>query len=58
MIHLILVIAMFGLLTWIITQIPMPQIFRNIIIAIVSFILVLWVLQVFGVETGFRHLKF
>jgi len=53
MIHLLLVLAIFGFIGWLITQIPMPSIFRNIIIGIMSILAILWALQVFGVHTGF-----
>ncbi len=56
MIHLILVLALCGFAVWVILQIPMPQIFKNIIIGIVCIFLVLWVLQALGVNTGFTRL--
>ncbi len=52
MIALILGIAFVGFLAWIILQIPMPGPFKNIIIGILCFLLVVWVLQSLGVNTG------
>lgn len=57
MIGLLLTLAIAGFICWIVLQIPMPQIFRNIILGVITIILVLWVLQFFGVHTGFSNLK-
>lgn len=54
---LVLAVAAVGFLVWIILQIPMPQIFRNIIIGVVAFAAVIWVLQHFGLVSGFRSLR-
>ncbi len=53
---LIIVLAVAGFLSWLVLQIPMPAPFRNIIIGVVCLFLVLWVLQQFGVNTGFGNL--
>ncbi len=53
MIHLILVLAICGFAAWLILQIPMPSIFKNIILGIMVICLVIWVLQILGVATGF-----
>lgn len=57
MIHLILVLALFGFATWLVLQIPMPQVVRNIIIGVICLTLVLWALQMLGVNTGFPRVK-
>jgi hypothetical protein len=51
-ISLILALAIFGFLVWLVLQIPMPQVFKNVIIGVVCLFLVIWVLQMLGVETG------
>ena len=49
MIGIVLTIALVGLVVWLITTyIPMPAPFKNIIIAIVVILLILWLIQVFG----------
>ena len=50
MITVILSIALVGFLVWLILQIPMPAQFQKIIIAIVCVLLILWLLQFFGVH--------
>lgn len=57
MIHLILALAIFGFVVWIVLQILMPGIVRNIILGLISIFVVIWVLQIFGVETGFKDLR-
>lgn len=53
----VLGLAAMGFLVWIILQIPMPQIFRNIIVGVVAFAVVIWVLQHLGLVSGFRSLR-
>lgn len=49
MVSLILMLAVVGFLVWlIITYIPMPDVFKKVIIAIVVILLILYVLNVFG----------
>lgn len=55
---LLLSLAIAGFIVWIILQIPMPQIFRNIIYGVVGLFLVIYVLQVLGFHTGFPALSF
>lgn len=57
-IHLILVLAIVGFLCWLVLQIPMLPIFRNVILGLMVIVLIIWVLQVFGVNTGFHRLDF
>lgn len=57
MIAIILAVAITGFIVWIITQIPMPVIFKNIIYGVVAICLVIWLLQVLGFHTGFPHLN-
>jgi hypothetical protein len=50
MIGLILTIALLGLVVWLITTyIPMPQPFKTIILVIAAVILLLYLVQVFGI---------
>jgi uncharacterized membrane protein YeaQ/YmgE (transglycosylase-associated protein family) len=54
-IALLVTLAIAGFVVWIILQIPMPLVFRNIILGVVCLVLVLWVLQQFGLyNTGLR----
>jgi len=50
MITFVLSIALVGFLVWLILQIPMPQPFQKIIIAIVCIFMILWLLQLLGVS--------
>lgn len=54
MINLLLVLIIVGFVIYVAMQIPMPQIFRTIIIGIVGICLLIWLLQVLGIDTGFR----
>lgn len=56
LISIIIALAIMGFLGWVIIQIPMPQVFRNVIIGVMILFLVLWVLQVLGVVTGLPRL--
>jgi len=56
-ISFLLVIAIVGFLVWLILQIPMPAPFKNIIIGIVCLVLVIWVLQQFGIATGLPSIR-
>lgn len=57
MIVLILTIALVGFVVWLILQIPMPGVFRNVIIGVVAVLLILWILQQLGVHTGVPVLR-
>lgn len=52
MVTIILSLAFVGFLVWIILQIPMPAVFKNLIIGLVIFFVILYILQVLGVSTG------
>lgn len=52
LVSLVLVLVVAGFLCWLCLQIPMPQVFRNVIIGVVCFFLVLWVLQQLGLVSG------
>lgn len=54
---LVLVLAIAGFCCWLVLQIPMPQIFKNIILGVVCLFLVLWILQSLGVSTGLPTLQ-
>lgn len=54
---LLITIAVFGLIVYLITLIPMAQVIRNVIVAIAVLFLVLYVLQAFGIATGFPLLR-
>ena len=51
LVTLVLVIAIVGFLCWLILQLPMPPIFRNVIIGVISIFLIIWLLQHLGVRT-------
>lgn len=53
----VLVLALVGFVVWLILQIPMPQIFRTIIIAVVTIVLILWLLQALHLTTGLSRIK-
>lgn len=55
MIHAILVVAFIGFIVWAITMIlPMPPVFKQVIIGLACLIALVVVLQAVGVETGFH----
>jgi hypothetical protein len=47
-IAILLIIAIIGVIVWLITQAPMPPVFRNVIIGVAVLLLLLWLLQQFG----------
>ena len=57
LIGLILSIALAGFLAWLVLLIPMPQIFKQIIVAVLCVFLILYLLQDFGIATGLPHLR-
>lgn len=57
MIHFVLLLAIVGFICWLILQIPMPQIFKNVILGVICIVVVLWALQVLGVSTGFPRIR-
>ena len=57
MVAIILTIAIAGFIVWIVTQITMPILFKNIIYGVVAIFLIIWVLQVLGFNTGFPSMK-
>lgn len=54
--ELVLTLAVAGFVVFLILQIPMPQIFRTIIVSVVALVAILWVLQAFGLihSTNFK----
>jgi hypothetical protein len=54
MITVLLTVAIAGFIVWLVTQIPMPTVFRNAIIGIACFLLILWLLQFFGMSPHWR----
>ncbi len=57
LIMIILTLAFVGFLVWLILQIPMPQLAKNIILGFVCFVMVVWILQVLGVHTGLPRIS-
>ncbi len=57
MIQILLTIALAGFIVWLILKIPMPSPFPEIIIGVVCVLLVLWALQLIGVNTRLPVLK-
>jgi hypothetical protein len=58
MIALILMIAAAGFLCWLIlTLVPLPEPFPKILVAVVCVCLLLYLLQAFGVSTGFPRMR-
>lgn len=48
LISLLITLAIFGVLVWIILQLPMPQPIRNIIVAVAVIGILLYLLRLFG----------
>ena len=57
MIAIILTVAIAGFVVWIVTQITMPVLFKNIIYGVVAICLIIWVLQVLGFNTGVPSMR-
>lgn len=51
-IELLLVIALGGFVVWLISLIPMPEVFKKVFYGVAIFILIVYVLQAFGVISG------
>ncbi len=54
---LLIVIAIFGFAVWIILQISMPAIVKNIIIGVATLFVVIFLLQQFNIPTGLPAVK-
>jgi len=54
---IIIAIAVVGFIAWLLTQIPMPQPFRSLIIGIMIFLVVIWLLQQLGVMPSISALR-
>lgn len=52
LISVIVVLAVVGLLTWAILQIPMPPEIKKIIMVVIVVVICLWLLQAFGLIAG------
>lgn len=52
LLSLLITLAIAGFIVWIITQIPMPATFRNVLVGIAILAMVIYVLQQFGLDTG------
>lgn len=57
LLEMIITIALMGLIVWAVTQIPMPEPFKRAIYAISILVLVVYVLQAFGVMPSFKELR-
>ncbi len=57
MLHLILVVAIMGFLAWLVMQIPMPPLFKNVLYGVMALFLIIYVLQSLGFNTGFGNLR-
>ena len=51
-------LAIIGFICYLIMQIPMLPVFKNVIVGIVIFVLILWLLQQFGFVGSIPNLKF
>lgn len=50
LISLIVVLAIVGFVLWLVlTYIPMPDVFKKVILVVIVLVLILWLLQVFGI---------
>lgn len=57
LISIIVNLALYGFLVWLVFQIPMPGALKNIICGVAGLIAVLWALQYLGIATGLPHLR-
>lgn len=59
MLHLILALALLGLIVWLITNyIPMPDVFKKVIIVVVVVFVILWLMSVLGIsDVPVPHLR-
>lgn len=54
---IIIYIAIVGFLVWLITRIPMPAVFQQVIIGVACFALIIYVLQAAGFLHGFGSVR-
>ena len=54
---IIILLAIFGFVVWIILQISMPVVVKNIIIGVATLFIVIFLLQQFNIPTGLPTLK-
>jgi len=47
---LVATLAVVGFVVWLVLQVPMPPLFKNIILGVVALFGVLWLLQLVGVH--------
>lgn len=57
MIAVLLTIALAGFLCWLILKIPMPPVVQNVIVGVFVVLVIVFVLQRFGVDTGLPRLR-
>lgn len=57
LISIVITLALAGFICWALLQIPMLIPFKNLIIGIIAFILVVWFLQNLGIETGLPKMR-
>lgn len=57
LISLVLVLAIIGFVCWIVLQVPMPAIMRNIIVGVVVLFVVLFLLQSFGLVGSLSQIR-
>ena len=55
---IIVTLVIVGFIVYMALRIPMPSIFRDLIVGLVAIFLLIWVLQVLGVATGVPPLHF
>jgi hypothetical protein len=55
--QIVLTLAVTGFVVWLVLQVPMPQIFKNIILGVVALALILWVLQTAGLFMPLAHTR-
>lgn len=56
--ELIFVIAILGLLVWLITTlIPMPDQFKQVIFVLAAIAVLIYILQAFGMNLGLPHVR-
>lgn len=54
---LIILLAIFGFIVWIVLQISMPAVVKNIIIGVATLFVVIFLLQQFNIPTGLPPIR-
>ena len=50
LVSLLITIAIIGVFVWLLTQLPMPAPFKNVIIGVALLLVLLWLLKLLGID--------